>query len=573
MRVAEAGRLPVPVRDDGRRWSTVHAERTVLGIVHNIASATRLLDLLSVFGGDGRIQVVFSCTGSSALDAGTAEFLTARGMLHLPWEEAVNLPFDLAIATSRGGDLHRIKAPLVFTPHGSGHNKTLGRQPGAFGLTDEWLVHDGRLIPSAIVLSHTEQLDRLAEGCPQALPIAHVLGDPVIDQLRAGLPFRETYRRALGLLPGQRLVVVSSTWGPDSVVGAPRSDALRRALAELPADEFRVVAAVHPNAWHGHGAWQIRTWLTPLLEAGLILPTPDTEFWKAALCAADFLIGDHGSLTFYGTALGIPTVLGAFRDAVVAPGSPMRRLGDLLPRLDPAEPLPAGLAHAAATQRDDPALAALRATVTSEPGESATLLRRLFHTWLALPEPPCPAPVRAIPVPYGSGAWRLPHLPALLVTATVHDGEDDGPVPRVVVRRFPSALQRTGGPHLTGAHLAADPDDPECRHPRSADVLLLPRERCPRAEDVKWSDFTARFPGCSLVAVEEADQGCAVLLADGTRLRARWTDRAEWVTFAVAASAVHAYAAGATGAGLPPRIAVHAGDHLPPALLEVAALP
>ncbi|MFF0597969.1 hypothetical protein ACFYV3_32185, partial [Streptomyces antibioticus] len=107
------------------------AERSVLGVVHNIASATRLLDVLSVFEGDERVQVFFSCTESSALDEGTREFLSSRGAITLPWDQAVSHPFDIAISTSRGGDLHKIPFPLIFTPHGAGYNKQLSREPGA----------------------------------------------------------------------------------------------------------------------------------------------------------------------------------------------------------------------------------------------------------------------------------------------------------------------------------------------------------------------------------------------------------------------------------------------------------
>ncbi|MFJ6540646.1 hypothetical protein ACIQMP_08360 [Streptomyces sp. NPDC091385] len=434
-------------------------------------------------------------------------------------------------------------------------------------------MHEGRVIPAAIVLSHAEQLDRLADGCPQALPLAHVAGDPCLDQLTSGLAFRETYRRALGLLPGQRLVVVSSTWGPGSILGSPRAHILRRALAELPADEFRILAAIHPNAWYGHGAWQIRTWLAPFLDSGLLLPSPETETWKAALCAADFLMGDAGSLTLYGVELGIPAILGAFQDSVIAPGSPMREVGGILPRLHPTRPLLDQLTHAARTQPNDPELAALRGSVTSEPGRSAALLRRLLYARLNLPEPAHPAATRAIPVPSLSSPYarRQPHLPALLVTAEVSEAEDG---PAVSLRRFPGGLQGTLSGHLVGAHLAADPDDPDPRWPRSAEVLVLPRERCPRPAEAKWSDFAGRFPGCELVALEDDDRGCTVLFADDTRLRVNWLDRPEWADFTVAASAVHAWArcAGA-GDGLPVsevRLTVTAGDGMPPALCGLA---
>ncbi|CAL9286965.1 hypothetical protein [Streptomyces sp. SudanB182_2057] len=127
----ETGRLPLPLREDGSRWSTVAAERSVLGVVHNITSATRLLDLLAVFEGDERIQVFFTRTGSSALDGGTEEFLASRGMARIPWREALSQPFDLAVATSRGGELHRLPFPLIGAPHGAGYNKVLSREPGA----------------------------------------------------------------------------------------------------------------------------------------------------------------------------------------------------------------------------------------------------------------------------------------------------------------------------------------------------------------------------------------------------------------------------------------------------------
>ncbi|MFJ2580133.1 hypothetical protein ACIO3N_25440, partial [Kitasatospora aureofaciens] len=130
-RPAAAPRIHPAVAPDRTRWSTVTPERRVLGVVHNITSATRLLDLLAVFGPDHRVEVVFSCTGSSALDAGTSEFLRAHGMTEIPWDDAKEFPFDLAIATNRGGDLQNLRAPLIGAPHGAGYNKILRREPGA----------------------------------------------------------------------------------------------------------------------------------------------------------------------------------------------------------------------------------------------------------------------------------------------------------------------------------------------------------------------------------------------------------------------------------------------------------
>ncbi|WP_225830571.1 hypothetical protein [Streptomyces sp. NK08204] len=432
-------------------------------------------------------------------------------------------------------------------------------------------MHGGEVVPTAVVLSHTEQLARLAAGCPQALPRAVVAGDPCADQLAAGLPFRETYRRALGLRPGQRLLVVSSTWGQGSALGTPHTDLIRRALAELPSDEFRVLAAIHPNAWHRHSVWQWQNWLAPYVDSGLLLPVPETETWKAALCAADCLVGDHGSVTFYGVSLGIPCVLGAFEDATVAAGSPMDRLGRLLPRLDRTRPLLAQLRSAAESQPYDRALAEVAREVTSEPGRAAALLRRLFYGRLALPEPGHPATTRPIPVPTTPRPLRhLPYEEAKFVTANVVE-HADGPAATVTLHRYPAVHQRAQDRHLAGARLTADPDDPDVRWPRSADVLLVPLGRLAGPDALSRAALAARFPGAALVAVEEPDAGCLLLPAGGTPLRCRWLRRPAWASFASAASAAHAWVTAAPRTGGRIRLRVRAGSGMEPGLLELTS--
>ncbi|MEV2213423.1 hypothetical protein AB0H86_18555 [Streptomyces sp. NPDC050997] len=545
-------------------------------MVHNITSATRLLDLLTVFEGDRRIQTVFTCTESSTLDEGTLEFFTSRGILHIPWKEATVQKFDMAIATSRGGDLHNLRIPLIGAPHGAGYSKLLKREAGsgkreAFGLSPEWLTHEGRIVPSVIILSHDEQRERLAVSCPEAVPVSLVAGDPCFDQLQVSTPFREDYRRALGIRPGQKLIVVSSTWGRGSILASDESetDLLRRVLAELPIEEYRVLAAVHPNAWFGHGAWQLQNWLAPLTEHGLLLPVPDTETWKAALLAADGVLGDHGSLTMYGFALGIPAILGSFAESKVAPESPMARLGKILPRFSAHRPFLTQIEEAAAAQRGSAELRQLRATVTSRPGESAVLLRRLFYQWLELPEPATPARPRSVPVPstvpvgYSSPVQRPVYVSAA-------SGER-----RATVRRYPAPVQRrTMERHLAGTHLVADIDDPDARWPRSADVLLLPLGR-PRhvAGMMGWEDIAALYPGCALLALEEPEDGCLALLRDGMRLRARWHGRRpSWTSTAIAASVVHDHAMSTMSGPGPVCIQVAIGAEAEAGLLDVTVL-
>ncbi|MCP2260032.1 hypothetical protein LX15_003743 [Streptoalloteichus tenebrarius] len=119
----------VPVGPHSPQWSTIAADRTVLGVVHNVTAATRLFDVLPLLDGDHRVQTVFTCTGSSPFRAGLDEFLAGRGVAVLPWEQAVQLDFDLAVSASYGGALHEIRAPLMVLPHGMGYNKFFARKP------------------------------------------------------------------------------------------------------------------------------------------------------------------------------------------------------------------------------------------------------------------------------------------------------------------------------------------------------------------------------------------------------------------------------------------------------------
>ncbi|MFE0062902.1 hypothetical protein ACFWZ5_43250, partial [Streptomyces sp. NPDC059003] len=131
-----------------------------------------------------------------------------------------------------------------------------------FGLSAEWLLADGVPFVDALVLSHPEQVERLRAACPEAAPAAVLGGDPCFDRLLAARPYRERFRRALGVRRGQRLVLLNSTWNPESLFGDGGDDVLPsllpRLTAELPADEYRVAAVLHPNIWHGHGPGQIR---------------------------------------------------------------------------------------------------------------------------------------------------------------------------------------------------------------------------------------------------------------------------------------------------------------------------
>ncbi|WP_018655703.1 hypothetical protein [Actinomadura flavalba] len=392
-----------PFSPDAETEATVHTRRTVLAVVHHVTAATRLGDVLPLLERDPRIAVAYTRPPASAFTGGLDELLHAMGALVLPWQQAVHTRFDLAVAASHGM-LEHLHAPVLTVPHGTGPGKFLHRGAGAgrdaarpvTSLIAERIVVNGRVVPSALAVGHDRHLRRLEDACPDAVPVAFVGGDPCLDRLLAGRPHRAAYRTALGAGPDHRVVFVSSTWGRGSLFGQC-PDVLTRAAEELPSDRYRIVAALHPHIWAWYGRRQVLAWCADALRHGVLLLPPE-EGWRAALVAADRILGDHGSVTCYGLAAGVPAALGAFPEDDIAPGTHIARLGTLAPRIDWSRPLGPQLDDAARAYRDD-TYAAVRRDLSSRPGEAAALLRREMYRLLRLPEPDRAAVVEPVPPP------------------------------------------------------------------------------------------------------------------------------------------------------------------------------
>lgn len=397
-------RLAVPLRLDFERWATFRIRKRVLAVVHTVTSARRLLEAVRLLEGDPRIQLVFT-TAPDVFNHGVDVFLENTRALVMPWEQAVHTRFDLALAASYGG-LHELNVPVIVLPHGASYNKRVSapgtahrRLPPAvrevYGLGRQWLVRDGVVVPAAIVLAHEEDRGRLGRECPEALPVAEVVGDPCYDRVAASLPSRALYREALGTGPRQELVLVCSTWGPDSLLGR-QWDLLERLAAELPPEEFRIVVMLHSNVWNAHSEWHIRSAFAGLGRRGVGLVSQHAE-WCGALVAADYIVGDHGSVSLYGTMTGARILTAGSPDTDLDPASPMAELLSLTPRVRSDRPLRRQLRQSSAAYRSD-RYAQIAARISSEPGRFARRMRALLYRNLHLRAPVArPAPERAVP--------------------------------------------------------------------------------------------------------------------------------------------------------------------------------
>ncbi len=395
----------------------------------------------------------------------------------------------------------------------------------------------------ALVLSHPEQVERLRESCPEAAGTAVLAGDPCFDRMLAARGHRDRFRRALGVRRGQRLVVVSATWNPEGLFGDGGAGDVLTALlprltGELPADEYRVAAVLHPNIWQGHGPGQVRAWLDGARRGGLALVDP-LGAWRQALVAADAVIGDHGAVTYYAAALGVPVALAAAPVEHVDPRAPLAGFLAESPRLDPFAPLPAQLDTLLAGHRPRPGPARF---TTSLPGESAGRLRTLFYELMGLPEPDRPALLEPLPLPaYEPVARSAP----MRVLTRLRGGA-------VVLRRWADPAYEPAG---DGAVHTAVPED--TRDPGRldlADVILRhgapddPRFGSPAA----WcAETLRRYAHCALAAYVTGPGDCTVRTRGGDALALTAAPGAADADPAAYASAVHAWlAAGRTADAL-----------------------
>ncbi|MEU1282627.1 translation initiation factor 2 [Kitasatospora sp. NPDC005856] len=500
----------------------------MLFAVRSAAALHRLLDLLPVFEGDDRVRCRFTLVPGSDFAADALAAVDAAGARSIPWTEALATTHDLILTASPKGALDGLRGRRVLLPHGAGFNKALAREgsPGLpSGLDPAFLVSDGRPTAALHALAHPDQVEQLAARVPGARRHAVVAGDPTLDRILESLDRRDAVRAALGT-GGRRLVVLSSTWGPQSLLSR-HPDLPAELAARLPYDGYQLALIVHPNEYSRTGAFDLARRLRPALDAGLLLAAPYEE-WAALLVAADALVTDHGSVALYAAALDLPVVAACDGTDELIPGSPMDRLLAAVPRLDPAAPVlperPGG------TRRFAGQAFALT-------GRCLETLRPELYKLLGLVPPPYPVRPRPLPLPE-----RAPYAPAAFaVRASVAGGE-------VAVERLPPWTE------LPFHHLAAECGRAGTRALRSSALLYhragTPAETGWHHECRTAADWTAEafeeYPNCRTAAVVlspttallRRDGGAPVAVhvaPDRSGGRVRRTDPA------AALSAVHAW--------------------------------
>ncbi|MFE3147681.1 hypothetical protein ACFXJ6_13575 [Streptomyces sp. NPDC059218] len=452
---------------------------------------------------------MFAYDPTSAFSDGVLDLLHDSGCRVMAWEQLADANPDLIVSASENIDVPEGDCPVLVLPHGIGFQKHVPDSRTSHsrlsGVVPDRLLESGR---AWLAISHPSQEDQLLATHPKVADHTLLIGDPCFDELLLSLDQAEAYRTALGVPGKQQLVVVSSTWGPTSLIGQ-NPDLPARLLAALPYDEFRVAAIMHPNVWSGHGAWQIRTILAAALDAGLIL-VPPVHAWRPALVAADAVIGDHGSVTLYGAALGKPVLLAAF-GSDAAQGTAVDSLGRAAPRLDPLGDMVRQI-RTVVGEHTSERYRTIAEQAFAHPGQALSHLRATLYDLMGLPEPPLGVSPRLMlrepeATAPGVSSWTV------ATTASRHDGE------RMVVtvwRRPAAAHSAEQEPPQVFTHLACDERERDRHLIESASVMIQRRPLPTTSAALRWIKETLRrHPGCRLAAVALDEHSCLVGLRDG----------------------------------------------------------
>ncbi|MBF9073059.1 hypothetical protein [Streptacidiphilus fuscans] len=500
---------------DQERWRTFTAHRRLLVATRTLTSAIRVLEALpALVDGDERVEVLFAHDPTSAFGNGVPELLRRRGCRTVPWERVGELAPDLVLTASENVEVPG-DCPVLVIPHGVGFHKHVPDARGT-GSRLSGLVPEHLLGRATMTVAHPDQQAQLAAADPRAGAGAVLVGDVCREQLLASLPQRAAYRRAMGVRPGQRLVVVSSTWASSSLLGR-RPHLPTQVLGALPIDAYRVALVAHPNIWAFHSPEAIHRVLAPAIGAGLLLIPPDRG-WQAAVVAADAVLGDHGSVTFYAATLDRPTAVATFGEDAV-PGTTGAEFGSSAPHLAPHRPLREQVEELIASHKpgqcDDLAQRTFvgdagagcrddhggdRGDGLGAHGSDSARLRTLLYRLLDLDEPSEPVRIQAFPVPVLPRALRPSAAQAAWVS--VRRVPDDA---TLVVERLPSQLAPVRDEEPDELYfLTCDSEEPDRATRLSASVVLV---TSPEGTDAP-SDAWASEPADAETLLSEVFDAC-----------------------------------------------------------------
>ncbi|MFD4643395.1 hypothetical protein ACFWN2_39230 [Lentzea sp. NPDC058436] len=493
-----------PAAHDAHDWATFPSKLIILCFVRTYVSAIRLYQEMKVFEGDPHVKLVWVRCPGSKLEDPLSDWLLGKGIRVIPYEEAKKSRRDLIVTTSEWIDpIPFAPTPVIVIPHGLGFHKYV-RDPhtGRYRLAGLARPEGLRTKQVTQVVTHEDQVRQLAEASPHTIGRTALGGCSDFDLLTNSRGERPDYREALGVSSDQRLVVVSSTWGPDSLF-ARRPELIDRLLAELPFELYKIAVILHPGVWSIEGGDEVLRRLSRHIQSGGLMVVPTTEGWHGTLLAADLAIGDNGTVSLQAALMDIPLLLGTVSKRVVR-GTVMDELCGTARSID----FTGGLRRQVEDEigkHDRSRAERLVRRMIARPGESGSLLRALCYTTAGHTAPDDELPVRTAPLP-------VP-MPSAAHSFRFHFRIDSAVTGDLYPAHFREKLKHDE------ERLLVQIGERDHRRHANASVIVDPVPVLPCAVQARLATLADKHVGCRIVAATCGNGGFEFLVRDGRRFR------------------------------------------------------
>ena len=345
--------------------------RRVLLVVSNEMTASYLGGVKALF--KGREDLVFFVTSAPGR---VAEARTLAPTLEAPfvpvWSAAMQW-WDLILFSAHHAP-HRFHpaVPKLFIHHSYDSGKKANGADHRYGAPFV-LDEQGESLYSAYLEMSEATRERVEAELPALAGRIRVVGDLMADRMFDATTRRDEVRAELGFSPEDRVVIMMSTWGAESMMEAMGETLIE--AAEGLVGTYRFVLSTHPNHWTGPYS-EKHPWGDRLLATranGFDVITPDDDWTRFAI-ASDAAISDHTSLAVTYALLGRPLFFVPVDEAVMTLGTLGRQLYDALPRIDGAHQLENTL-KTAWSDYPKANLETISRRIDSYPGEAATRIR------------------------------------------------------------------------------------------------------------------------------------------------------------------------------------------------------
>jgi hypothetical protein len=328
------------------------------------------------------------------------ELAAELGYRYVPYALARAQWWDLMIfADYRASDRFHPDIPKVLVNHFLGGGKILYGKEYRF---ERKMWHWGRPLFVSIFEASVEAADRTIASDPRLAPYIRFMGDLRSDRMLELVPRRREVRREIGFSDSDLVVLVQSTWGPQSIMEQCGKELFDEMVRLLDQGKYKFIASTHPHHWHGAHA-ERHPWGEFLLQMerpGLKIIRPGDD-WAKFMVASDVSVNDNTSLSSTYCQLHKPMVFIDLPEKTVPEGSTVHKLYSISPHFRSPSDFERAIDQALADYPMD-RLHEVALQVNSFPGEAAGRIEQELYRLLALETPPSVQPEARAAVAHAS---------------------------------------------------------------------------------------------------------------------------------------------------------------------------